>query len=84
MKSKIKTLTKSQISGGFFVIMRNTKRLHVTAHHRRIILIDQLYSMKVENKYFNYSTNFLLICTRIHIPDYNHFIFKNSLDKCTF
>ncbi|CAF0853335.1 unnamed protein product [Rotaria sordida] len=46
-------------------------------------LVDQLYSIKTENEYLNYYTNFLLECTT-HNLDYNHFIFENPLDKCSF
>jgi hypothetical protein len=59
------------------------KRLSTTSHHRLIALVDQLYSIKTENEYLNYCTNFLLERTT-HNPDYNHFIFENPLDKCAF
>ncbi|CAF3972548.1 unnamed protein product [Rotaria sordida] len=61
----------------------DSKRLSTSSHHRLIALVDQLYSIKTENEYLNYSTNLLLECTR-HNPDYNHFIFENPLDKCLF
>jgi hypothetical protein len=59
------------------------KRLSISSHHRLLALIDQLYSIKTENEYLNYCTNFLLERTT-HNPDYNHFIFENPLDKCAF
>lgn len=59
------------------------KRLSILSHHRLVALIDQLYSVKTENEYLNYCTNFLLERTT-HSPDYNHFIFENPLDKCSF
>jgi DNA-dependent protein kinase catalytic subunit len=61
----------------------DTKRLSISSHHRLIALVDQLYSIKTENEYLNYSTNFLLERTT-HNPDYNHCIFENPLDKCLF
>jgi hypothetical protein len=59
------------------------KRLSISSHHRLLALVDQLYSIKTENEYLNYCTNFLLERTT-HNPDYNHFIFENPLDKCAF
>ncbi|CAF3812228.1 unnamed protein product [Rotaria sordida] len=59
------------------------KRLSISSHHRLIALVDQLYSIKTENEYLNYCTNFLLERTT-HNPDYNRFIFENPLDKCIF
>ncbi|CAF0848203.1 unnamed protein product, partial [Adineta ricciae] len=59
------------------------KRLSTLSHHRLLALVDQLYSIKTENEYLNYCTNFLLERTT-HNPDYNHFIFENPLDKCLF
>jgi DNA-dependent protein kinase catalytic subunit len=59
------------------------KRLSISSHHRLIALVDQLYSIKTENNYLNYSTNFLLERTT-HNPDYNRFLFENPLDKCLF
>ncbi|UJR22353.1 hypothetical protein I4U23_025415 [Adineta vaga] len=59
------------------------KRLSISSNHRLIALVDQLYSIKTENDYLNYSTNFLLERTT-HNPDYHHLIFENPLDKCTF
>ena len=59
------------------------KRLSILSHHRLIALVDQLYSIKTENDYLSYCTNFLLERTT-HSPDYNHFIFENPLDKCIF
>ncbi len=59
------------------------KRLNTSSHHRLLALVDQLYSIKTENEYLNYCTNFLLERTT-HNPDYNHFIFENPLDKCVF
>ncbi|CAM4838935.1 unnamed protein product [Rotaria magnacalcarata] len=59
------------------------KRLSTSSHHRLMALIDQLYSIRTENEYLNYCTNFLLERTT-HNPDYNHFIFENPLDKCSF
>ncbi len=59
------------------------KRLSISSHHRLIALVDQLYSIKTENEYLNYCTNFLLERTT-HNPDYNRFIFENPLDKCLF
>jgi len=59
------------------------KRVSISSHHRLIALVDQLYSIKTENDYLNYSTNFLLERTT-HNPDYNRFIFENPLDKCAF
>ncbi|CAF2644461.1 unnamed protein product [Rotaria sp. Silwood2] len=59
------------------------KRLSILSHHRLITLVDQLYSIKTENEYLNYCTNFLLERTT-HNPDYNRFIFENPLDKCIF
>jgi len=59
------------------------KRFSISSHHRLIALVDQLYSIKTENDYLNYSTNFLLERTT-HNPDYNRFIFENPLDKCIF
>ncbi|CAF3429423.1 unnamed protein product, partial [Rotaria sp. Silwood2] len=61
----------------------DSKRLSTSSHHRLMALIDQLYSIKTENEYLNYCTNFLLERTT-HNPDYNHFIFENPLDKCSF
>jgi hypothetical protein len=61
----------------------DAKRLSILSHHRIIALVDQLYSIKTENEYLNYCTNFLLERTT-HNPDYNHFIFENPLDKCAF
>ncbi|CAF1392236.1 unnamed protein product [Adineta steineri] len=61
----------------------DSKRLSISSHHRLIALVDQLYSIKSEHEYLNYSTNFLLERTS-HNPDYNHFIFENPLDKCIF
>ncbi|CAF4276870.1 unnamed protein product, partial [Adineta steineri] len=61
----------------------DSKRLSISSHHRLIALVDQLYSIKSEQEYLNYSTNFLLERTS-HNPDYNHFIFENPLDKCIF
>ncbi|CAF1382145.1 unnamed protein product [Rotaria sordida] len=61
----------------------DSKRLSTSSHHRLIALVDQLYSIKTENEYLNYCTNFLLERTT-HNPDYNHFIFENQLDKCLF
>ncbi|CAF1461279.1 unnamed protein product [Rotaria sordida] len=61
----------------------DSKRLSTSSHHRLMALFDQLYSIKTENGYLNYSTNFLLECTT-HNPYYNHFIFENSLDKYSF
>jgi hypothetical protein len=61
----------------------DSKRLSTSSHHRLIALVDQLYSIKTENEYLNYCTNFLLERTT-HNPDYNHFIFENPLDKCAF
>ncbi|CAF1189299.1 unnamed protein product, partial [Adineta ricciae] len=59
------------------------KRLSVSSHHRLIALVDQLYSIKTENEYLNYSTNFLLERTT-HSPDYHYLIFEHPLDKCAF
>ncbi|CAF4567980.1 unnamed protein product, partial [Rotaria sp. Silwood1] len=59
------------------------KRLSISSNHRLIALVDQLYSIKTENEYLNYCTNFLLERTT-HNPDYNRFIFENPLDKCIF
>jgi DNA-dependent protein kinase catalytic subunit len=59
------------------------KRLSILSHHRLIALVDQLYSIKTENNYLNYSTNFLLERTT-HNPDYNRFLFENPLDICIF
>lgn len=61
----------------------DAKRLSTASHHRIIALVDQLYSIKTENEYLNYCTNFLLERTT-HNPDYNRFIFENPLDKCIF
>ncbi|CAF4355860.1 unnamed protein product, partial [Rotaria sordida] len=61
----------------------DSKGLSTSSHHRLIALVDQLYSIKTENEYLNYSTNLLLECTTYN-PDYNHFIFENPLDKCLF
>ena len=58
-------------------------RLSIASHHRLMALVDQLYSIKTESEYLNYCTNFLLERTT-HNPDYNHLIFENPLDKCTF
>ncbi|CAF4108376.1 unnamed protein product, partial [Rotaria sordida] len=52
----------------------------ISSYHCLIALIDQCHSIKTENKYLNYSTNFLLERTT-HTPDYNRFIFENPLDK---
>ncbi|CAF3651048.1 unnamed protein product [Rotaria socialis] len=61
----------------------DAKRLSTSSQHRLLALVDQLYSIKTENEYLNYCTNFLLERTT-HSPDYNHFIFENPLDKCLF
>lgn len=61
----------------------DAKRLSTSSHHRLLALVDQLYSIKTENEYLNYCTNFLLERTT-HNPDYHHFIFENPLDKCVF
>ncbi|CAF3851800.1 unnamed protein product [Rotaria sordida] len=61
----------------------DSKHLSTSSHHRLMALVDQLYSIKTENEYLNYYTNFLLECTT-HNLDYNHFIFENPLDKCSF
>ncbi|CAF1500847.1 unnamed protein product [Rotaria sordida] len=61
----------------------DSKHLSTSSHHHLMALFDQLYSIKTENGYLNYSTNFLLECTT-HNPYYNHFIFENSLDKYSF
>ena len=59
------------------------KRLSLSSNHRLLALVDQLYSIKTERNYLNYSTNFLLERTT-HNPDYNRFLFENPLDKCSF
>ena len=61
----------------------DTKRSSISSNHRLITLVDQLYSIKTERNYLNYSTNFLLERTT-HNPDYNRFLFENPLDKCSF
>lgn len=59
------------------------KRLSTSSHYRLLALVDQLYSIKTENEYLNYCTNFLLERST-HNPDYNHLIFEHPLDKCLF
>ena len=59
------------------------KRLSISSHHRLLALVDQFYSIKTENEYLNYCTNFLLERTT-HTPDYHQLIFENPLDKCLF
>ena len=59
------------------------KRLSTSSHHRLLALVDQLYSIKTENEYLTYCTNFLLERTT-HNPDYHQLIFENPLDKCVF
>ncbi|CAF4378382.1 unnamed protein product, partial [Rotaria sordida] len=46
----------------------DSKGLSTSSHHRLIALVDQLYSIKTENKYLNYSTNLLLERTT-HNPE---------------
>ena len=61
----------------------DSKRLSILFHHRLLALVDQFYSIKTENEYLNYCTNFLLGRTT-HNRDYHHLIFEDPLDKCSF